>query len=82
MTVSLTPLPGIATGMEESSLAFNCNSNDGDERTDQPNLVYTQALNYIRKIKERSAEQGKERERERYGWVMGYLWYVAQFLKY
>ncbi|XP_045105922.1 period circadian protein-like isoform X2 [Portunus trituberculatus] len=48
----------IATGLEESSLAFNCNSNDGDERTDQPNLVYTQALNYIRKIKERSAEQG------------------------
>nr|ANW48380.1 period [Euphausia superba]AUI80368.1 period [Euphausia superba] len=26
--------------------------------SDQPTLVYTQALNYIRKIKERSAEQG------------------------
>lgn len=48
----------IATGMEESVSAFHCHSNDGDERTDQPNLVYTQALNYIRKIKERSAEQG------------------------
>ncbi|XP_050729323.1 period circadian protein-like isoform X12 [Eriocheir sinensis] len=48
----------IATGMEEGGSAFNCHSNDGDERADQPNLVYTQALNYIRKIKERSAEQG------------------------
>nr|AWC08578.1 period isoform 1 [Homarus americanus] len=43
----------IATGVEESASTFN-----GDDRNDQPTLVYTQALNYIRKIKERSAEQG------------------------
>ncbi|XP_069167823.1 period circadian protein isoform X3 [Procambarus clarkii] len=48
----------VATGIEESTSTFNCHSNDGEERADQPTLVYTQALNYIRKIKERSAEQG------------------------
>ncbi|XP_042864690.1 period circadian protein-like isoform X3 [Penaeus japonicus] len=49
----------ITTGIEESASTFNCHPNDGDDRAcDQPTLVYTQALNYIRKIKERSAEQG------------------------
>lgn len=53
--------PGITTGIEESTSTFNCHANDGDDRVgDQPTLVYTQALNYIRKIKERSAEQGME----------------------
>ncbi|XP_071541307.1 uncharacterized protein per isoform X1 [Panulirus ornatus] len=48
----------IVTGIDESASSFSCHTNDRDDRTDQPTLVYTQALNYIRKIKERSAEQG------------------------
>ncbi|XP_069948212.1 period circadian protein isoform X2 [Cherax quadricarinatus] len=48
----------IATGVEESISTFNYHNNDGDDKADQPTLVYTQALNYIRKIKEHSAEQG------------------------
>lgn len=43
----------------KETLNYNSHSPDVDPGFyDQPTLVYTQALNYIRKIKERSAEQG------------------------
>lgn len=51
---------GVTTGIEENASSFNFHSHDGDDRVDQPTLVYTQALNYIRRIKERSAEQGND----------------------
>ena len=36
------------------------------ENGDHPSLVYTQALNYIRKVKERSAEQGEGTKKHDY----------------
>ncbi|KAK4299765.1 hypothetical protein Pmani_027984 [Petrolisthes manimaculis] len=47
------------SGLKVSASTFNCHrpSESPNKHTDQPTLVYTQALNYIRKIKERTAEQ-------------------------
>ncbi|XP_066986224.1 period circadian protein isoform X6 [Macrobrachium rosenbergii] len=53
------PPPNVIREAEEAPPEFPCHNNETEEPIfEQPTLVYTQALHYIRKIKERSVEQG------------------------
>ncbi|XP_068223176.1 period circadian protein [Palaemon carinicauda] len=53
------PPPNVIREAEKAPPEFPCHNNETEEPIfEQPTLVYTQALHYIRKIKERSVEQG------------------------